>query len=1106
MNEYYSSRRIENRNKYKLFFTFYESNRNESVLTIYLEFHRSNNSGFSKYFSRCRCCKINGCWRLVPGFQMDKQYSKERKSPGLLESTARPPLPPLRDHFLSIQRPRTAGQAGSREQRKVALKSSIATTSPIVIPRHRPHTSHASVRKGNSEASIFLTDFFNYDVKPKEAERRTSILSRKTDRAAKEMLNIDDVSSGSDSSHGSERPRSKGELGHSESSSDESIKHGTHTRFESDSLGSNSSNSNSDSLNSDSSDSSGGSSSDSEEDTGGRAQSVVRRIPGDQQFKFFASGYNEEEDGYSSSGRSSSDDSEVIINKLGLSITRDFTEQVLTHREQYSNTDQGNESSDDDSDQDNEGQRDDSSSDKEDGGSEPGRSKHLGSDSSSSGSSEETEDTEEGEIEAEHCGMGSSMKAWKTPPRKESRNTAASQQNVLREKLIIPKLPVTEQVLVEDVSAQDLQYLEAFTTPRSTRLPQYQDRTGRPTEGDESRRKHHVPPHIRLSQKEESLHMTVNNAVEKKSHSKLPRFSTMSNKKQSSIAEGPQSNGSTIEQHPRAIPMPRVRVNPKRDSPNLDKTYNFRAVRPNAIGSPEFQLRIVRAAEAAAEAAERKHDVGDGSRGLEGKKAQDADEENSSEVASREHMIQMLSALNERRQFLQSTEERKAAMKGVASLIIPKHGDMSSMAPSPSAILGSVSPSIQSDQKVPLNGHKFGFAKSEEETAHLRKQSKVAFLEVNAKDGHGATKPFLVSRKSNEFKRRPYTAPHKKKHPVEVTAEQAVRASSSVKLSESLTAKKAYGGRRLEYVRLLGRGASAKVYLGRLHRTSGASSKGELVAVKQLRTLNKKNSENDEIGRVLRLEVDTLRRLHHRNIVAYRGMHFSKRRKEYQILMEYVDGGSLADAVKKFPNGIAHDELVRIATQIVDGLMYLHAQKVIHRDLKPANILFSKKGVVKIADFDISTQVHGLIKTKQRSCVGTPWYTAPEVILVEPYSYSADIWSLGCTMYQLATGKCPYSECNAVQAMFKMVNCGCPDFPADSKLHADLRNFIFQCFQRDPKKRPSARTLREHQFLCGKWARFGCLTGAAEDENESDEDRYSSDFDDDEDMHTNSHK
>ena len=418
MNEYYSSRRIENRNKYKLFFTFYESNRNESVLTIYLEFHRSNNSGFSKYFSRCRCCKINGCWRLVPGFQMDKQYSKERKSPGLLESTARPPLPPLRDHFLSIQRPRTAGQAGSREQRKVALKSSIATTSPIVIPRHRPHTSHASVRKGNSEASIFLTDFFNYDVKPKEAERRTSILSRKTDRAAKEMLNIDDVSSGSDSSHGSERPRSKGELGHSESSSDESIKHGTHTRFESDSLGSNSSNSNSDSLNSDSSDSSGGSSSDSEEDTGGRAQSVVRRIPGDQQFKFFASGYNEEEDGYSSSGRSSSDDSEVIINKLGLSITRDFTEQVLTHREQYSNTDQGNESSDDDSDQDNEGQRDDSSSDKEDGGSEPGRSKHLGSDSSSSGSSEETEDTEEGEIEAEHCGMGSSMKAWKTPPTK----------------------------------------------------------------------------------------------------------------------------------------------------------------------------------------------------------------------------------------------------------------------------------------------------------------------------------------------------------------------------------------------------------------------------------------------------------------------------------------------------------------------------------------------------------------------------------------------------------------------------------------------------------------------------------------------------------------
>ena len=62
--------------------------------------------------------------------------------------------------------------------------------------------------------------------------------------------------------------------------------------------------------------------------------------------------------------------------------------------------------------------------------------------------------------------------------------------------------------------------------------------------------------------------------------------------------------------------------------------------------------------------------------------------------------------------------------------------------------------------------------------------------------------------------------------------------------------------------------------------------------------------------------------------------------------MEYVDGGSLADAVKRFPNGIQHNELVRIVTQIVDGLAYLHSQRVIHRDLKPANILFSKKGVV----------------------------------------------------------------------------------------------------------------------------------------------------------------
>ena len=282
----------------------------------------------------------------------------------------------------------------------------------------------------------------------------------------------------------------------------------------------------------------------------------------------------------------------------------------------------------------------------------------------------------------------------------------------------------------------------------------------------------------------------------------------------------------------------------------------------------------------------------------------------------------------------------------------------------------------------------------------------------------------------------------------------------------------------------------------------------DLVAVKQLQTRGGKQSSVDEIGRVLRLEVETLKRLSHRNIVSYRGMHFSKRRKEYHILMEYVDGGSLADAVKRFPKGIKYDELVRIVTQIVDGLVYLHSQHVIHRDLKPANILFSRKGVVKIADFDISTQVCGL-NTKQRSCVGTPWYTAPEVILVEPYSYSADIWSLGCTVYQLATGVCPYAKYGAVQAMFQMVNNGCPEYPDNFKPREDLKDFTDNCFVRDPKKRATAVELREHSFLCGNWtANFMSEGGHGSETNmivhdnnsndEEDDEVYSSDFDDDE--------
>jgi serine/threonine protein kinase len=155
--------------------------------------------------------------------------------------------------------------------------------------------------------------------------------------------------------------------------------------------------------------------------------------------------------------------------------------------------------------------------------------------------------------------------------------------------------------------------------------------------------------------------------------------------------------------------------------------------------------------------------------------------------------------------------------------------------------------------------------------------------------------------------------------------------------------------------------------------------------------------------------------------------------------------------------------------QILKGLIYLHNEGIIHRDIKPANILLNSEDEVKITDFDVSTQVVGA-KTLKRSQVGTPFYTAPEVIEGEAYSFSADIWSLACSVMEMICGKRPYHNKNAIGALHAMVADPHPPFP-DMLMNTvtkemELANdFLLLCFQKEPKNRPSAVDLLHHSFL-----------------------------------------
>ncbi len=96
--------------------------------------------------------------------------------------------------------------------------------------------------------------------------------------------------------------------------------------------------------------------------------------------------------------------------------------------------------------------------------------------------------------------------------------------------------------------------------------------------------------------------------------------------------------------------------------------------------------------------------------------------------------------------------------------------------------------------------------------------------------------------------------------------------------------------------------------------------------------------------------------------------------------------------------------------KILEGLHYLHQSDVVHCDLKAANILTTKNGNVKLSDFGVSLNLRAMERQNQNDVAGTPNWMAPEVIELKGASTKSDIWSLGCTVVELITGRPPYAE------------------------------------------------------------------------------------------------
>lgn len=206
-----------------------------------------------------------------------------------------------------------------------------------------------------------------------------------------------------------------------------------------------------------------------------------------------------------------------------------------------------------------------------------------------------------------------------------------------------------------------------------------------------------------------------------------------------------------------------------------------------------------------------------------------------------------------------------------------------------------------------------------------------------------------------------------------------------------------------------------------------------------------------------------MKKLHHANVA--RVLDSFHDQFGVSIVLEYVDGGSLASIVRKC--GCMPESLVAIyMDQVLQGLQYLHEHGVIHRDIKGGNILLSREGVCKLVDFGCAAAVASDM-SKRVTVVGTPYWMAPEVVSMSGQLPTSDIWSFGATVVELVTGEPPYWGMPPVSAMFNVVQDARPPIPPG--LSAELTDLLRQCFQKDPRVRPGAAQLRAHPWF----ARFG---------------------------------
>jgi len=192
-------------------------------------------------------------------------------------------------------------------------------------------------------------------------------------------------------------------------------------------------------------------------------------------------------------------------------------------------------------------------------------------------------------------------------------------------------------------------------------------------------------------------------------------------------------------------------------------------------------------------------------------------------------------------------------------------------------------------------------------------------------------------------------------------------------------------------------------------------------------------------------------RLNHPNVMR---VYPDQDRSRIYMVMEWCDGRLLRRILDL--GRIPQDRAIRIAIGVLKALDYIHANGVVHRDLKPENIMVDENDNIKLIDFGIAsdTASRRLTYANFTATLGTPDYISPEQVKGKRGDARSDIYSMGVILYEMLTGKLPFSGPSPLAVMNdRLLNHPVPPRVADPSVSPQLQEILYRALERDPKNR-----------------------------------------------------